>query len=62
MRGVELLQRRRATVQTEGLAREPLRTKMTPDHKLGSPGVRLTKTPLGHACLRPALLGRIVSL
>lgn len=33
----------------------PLRTKMTPDHRLGSPGVRLTKTPLGHACLRPAL-------
>lgn len=36
----------------------PLRTNMTPDHRLGSPGVRLTKTPLGHACFKPALLSR----
>lgn len=33
----------------------PLRTNMTPDHRLGSPGVRLTKTPLGHVCFKPAL-------
>lgn len=29
--------------------------KTAADHKLGSPGVRLTNTPSGHACLRPAL-------
>ena len=39
----------------------PLRTNMTPDHRLGSPGVRLTKTPLGHACFKPALSWPIVS-
>lgn len=38
----------------------PLRTKITPDHRLGSPGVRLTKTPFGHACLRPALCETVV--
>lgn len=30
---------------------------MTPDQRLGSPGVRLTKMPWGQACLRPALRG-----
>lgn len=38
----------------------PLRTKITPDHRFGSPGVRLTKTPFGHACLRPALCDTVV--
>jgi len=46
---------RQWTEQRQELAREPLRTNITPDHRLGSPGVRLTKTPLGQACLRPAL-------
>jgi hypothetical protein len=46
--------------ETEELVREPLRTNITPDQRLGSPGVRLTKTPCGHACLRPALRGRVV--
>jgi len=30
----------------------PLRTNITPDHSVGSPGVRLMNTPWGHAYLR----------
>ena len=40
----------------EVIYHEPLRTKMTPDQRVGSPGVKLTKTPSGQACLRPALI------
>ncbi len=33
----------------------PFRTKITPDQRVGSPGVRLMYTPWGHADLRAAL-------
>lgn len=39
-------------LQVDGV---PLRTKMTPDQRAGSPGVKLTNTPWGHDCLSPAL-------
>ena len=39
----------------------PLRTNITPDQSVGSPGVRLTNTPCGHACLRPPLVGLLAS-
>jgi hypothetical protein len=33
----------------------PWRTNMIPAHNVGSPGVRLMKTPCGQAVLRPEL-------